>query len=116
MLQIGDITVTRSWVVTPNGTRGLRGTTWIASDNSRTEQAIPSWAIVLAVVFAIFCLLGLLFLLAKETRTVGYVQVTVQGPNFFHSTQIPVSSPDHVAWVRQQVAQAQTLAAQAPTV
>jgi hypothetical protein len=116
MLQLGDITVTRSWVVTPNGTRALRGTTWIASDNSRTEQAIPTWAIVMAIVFALLCLLGLLFLLVKETRTVGYVQVTVQAEGFFHATQIPVSSPDHVAWVRQQVAHAQGLAAQAPTI
>lgn len=116
MLQLGDITVTRSWVVTPNGTRGLRGTTWIATDNSRVEQAIPTWAIVLAIVFALLCLLGLLFLLAKETRTTGYVQVTVQAPDFYHATQIPVSAPTQVAWVRQQVAQAQALAAQAPVV
>jgi hypothetical protein len=79
---------------------------------TRTETKIPTGAIVLAVVFALLCL-GLLFLLAKEKYTTGYVEVSVQAGNLFHATQIPVSSQYPVAQIRQQVSQAQTLAAAA---
>jgi len=113
VLTIGDIGVTRNWVVTPNGTARLDGSQWIARDMTRTESKIPTWAIVLAVVFALLCLLGLLFLLAKEKYTTGYVEVSVQAGNLFHATQIPVSSQYQVAQIRQQVSQAQTLAAAA---
>jgi hypothetical protein len=68
---------------------------------------------VLAIVFALLCLLGLLFLLAKEPVTTGYVQVTVRTGGLVHMTQIPVSDPQQVMWVRQQVAHAQTLASRA---
>jgi hypothetical protein len=113
VLTIGDIGVTRNWVVTPNGTARLGGSQWIARDMTRTESKIPTWAIVLAVVFALVCLLGLLFLLAKEKYTTGYVEVSVQAGNLSHATQIPVSSQYQVAQIRQQVSQAQTLAAAA---
>jgi hypothetical protein len=113
VLTIGDIGVTRNWVVTPNGTARLDGSQWITRDMTRTESKIPTWAIVLAVVFALVCLLGLLFLLAKEKYTTGYVEVSVQAGNLFHATQIPVSSQYQVAQIRQQVSQAQTLAAAA---
>ena len=113
VLTIGDIGVTRNWVATPNGTARLGGSQWIARDMTRTESKIPTWAIVLAVIFALVCLLGLLFLLAKEKYTTGYVEVSVQAGNLFHATQIPVSSQYQVAQIRQQVSQAQTLAAAA---
>ena len=113
VLTIGDIGVTRNWVVTPNGTARLGGSQWIARDMTRTESKIPTWAIVLAVVFALVCLLGLLFLLAKEKHTTGYFEVSVQAGNLLHATQIPVSSQYQVAQIRQQVSQAQTLAAAA---
>ena len=113
VLTIGDIGVTRNWVVTPNGTAPLGGSQWIARDMTRTESKIPTWAIVLAVVFALVCLLGLLFLLAKEKYTTGYVEVSVQAGNLLHATQIPVSSQYQFAQIRQQVSQAQTLAAAA---
>jgi hypothetical protein len=57
------------------------------------DDGIPTWAIVCAVVFFFLCLLGLLFLLAKEERTTGHMQVTVQAPGFFHMTYVPVTSP-----------------------
>ena len=116
LLTIGDIGVTSTHISTPNGAAPLQGSTWIASDMSITEQKIPTWAIVLAVVFAVFCLLGLLFLLAKEDVTRGYVQVSVQSGSLNHMTQIPVYHPTQVAQIRGQVSQAQALAAQAPSV
>ncbi len=54
LLTIGDIGVSRHWVVTPNGTAHLAGSRWIARDMSRTESKIPTWAIVLAIIFAFF--------------------------------------------------------------
>ncbi|HZJ26579.1 MAG TPA: hypothetical protein VFF40_06130 [Acidimicrobiia bacterium] len=113
ILTIGDIGVSPHWVVTPNGTAPLHGSQWIARDMSTTEQKIPAWAIILAILFALLCLIGLFFLLVKETKTRGYVEVTVQAEGLYHATQIPVSSADHVAQVRYQVAQAQSMGARA---
>lgn len=58
----------------------------------QTTVGIPAYAILLCILFFVFCLLGLLFLLIKEERTTGHVSVTVQGPNFMHTTYVPVSS------------------------
>ncbi len=65
-VQLGDIGVTDTRVHTPVGSYPLRGTTWTVSNQTFVTQGIPAWAIVLAIVFFIFCLLGLLFLLVKE--------------------------------------------------
>lgn len=114
LLTIGDIGVTSSQISTPNGSAPLHGSTWLAADMTVTERKIPTWAIVMAVVFAIFCLLGLLFLLAKEDVTRGYVQVSVRSGTLNHMSQIPAYSPVQVAQIRALVGQAQALAAQAP--
>jgi hypothetical protein len=103
LLTIGDMAVTQTRVVAPSGTYPLAGTVWIASNNTVTTEAIPAVAIVLCILFVWFCLLGLLFLLMKERRTVGYVQVSVQGHGFYHVTQIPVGSPMAVVYIEQQV-------------
>jgi hypothetical protein len=108
---LGDIGVTPTWVVTPNGSAPLKGSQWLVSDQSRTETKIPSWAIVMAIIFAILCLLGLFFLLIKERTTTGYVEVTVRGHNLYHVTQIPISGAEQLQHVRYLVHQAQTMAA-----
>jgi hypothetical protein len=113
VVTIGDVGVTRHWVVTPNGHAPVAGSRWIILDLSRTDKKIPTWAIVLAVVFALACLLGLLFLLVREEQTTGYVEVTVMSGSLTHVTQIPVRSQGDIAVIRQQVHQAQTLAAAA---
>lgn len=113
VMTIGDIGISRQMVVTPNGQAPLRGSQWIVLDHTTTEQKIPSWAIVMAILFALLCLIGLLFLLVKETQTRGYVEVSVRSGRLAHVTQLPVSSPAQVAQIRQLVHQAQTLAAQA---
>jgi hypothetical protein len=64
---------------------------------------MPTVAIVLAIIFFIFCLLGLFFLLMKEKVTTGHVQVTVNSGGRFHSTMIPVSSPQAVADIMGRV-------------
>jgi hypothetical protein len=112
-LTIGDIAIAGNQLVTPNGVAPLRGSQWIVIDNTTTSQKIPAYAIILAIVFALACLLGLLFLLIKETVTTGYVNVTVRSGDLLHTTQIPVSNAAGVAQVRAAVSQAQTLAAMA---
>ncbi len=113
LVTIGDIGVTADYVVTPNGNAPLAGSQWIATDMSRTDSKIPTWAIICAIAFAIFCLIGLLFLLAKERTTTGYVEVSVHSGDLYHKTQIPVTDPMQVQQIRQLVGQAQTLAARA---
>jgi hypothetical protein len=113
VVTLGDIGVTSHWVVTPNGTVPLAGTQWTLTDQTRTVRKIPTWAIVCAIVFALLCLIGLLFLLAKEERTTGWLEVRVQGGTLDHTTQIPVTSDGQVRTVRQWFAQVQTMAAAA---
>ena len=113
LVQIGDVVFSKSWVVTPVGARPIQGTQLFVTDLSRTESKIPTWAIVLAVILAFFFLLGLLFLLARETRTVGYLQVTVQNGDLVYATQIPAPNPyvaqdinGRVTYARQLIAAA----------
>jgi hypothetical protein len=113
MVTIGDIGVSRHRIVTPNGAADLADSQWIVRDMTRTETKIPGWAIVLAIIFALACLLGLLFLLVKERTMSGYVEVQVQSGPLLHVTQIPASDPSQVAYVRQLVSYAQSLAAAA---
>ena len=110
LLAIGDINVTQNWVSTPNGYAPLRGSQWTVIDGSITRTVIPAYAIILAIVFALACLLGLLFLLIKEERTSGYVTITVRSGNLLHSAQIPITDPHQVAGWRAAVSRAQLMA------
>src|SRR5438477_3671770 len=109
-VQVGDIAVTDTRIHTPLGSWPLLGTTWTMNNQTFVTESIPAWAIVCAIVFFIFCLLGLLFLLVKERRLHGAVQVGVQGPGLSYSTYIPVYNEmavhqisRNVDWVRYQV-------------
>jgi hypothetical protein len=113
LVTIGDIGANTAWVVTPSGTCPTREAHWMFTDMSRTIQKIPAWAIVCAIIFFLFCFLGLLFLLAKEERTEGYVQVVVQGPRLVHTVQLPVWSPAQVMDYNQRVNYARALSASA---
>lgn len=109
LVTIGDISVEQQRIVTPAGVMPTHGANWSAMDMSRTEEKIPAWAIVLAIIFFLACLLGLLFLLVKERKTTGFVQVTVQYGNRTHNTHVGVSGPDQVADVLARVNYARTL-------
>ncbi|MEU9982801.1 hypothetical protein [Streptomyces sp. NPDC050856] len=111
LVSIGDITVLSDSIVTPSGTMPLKGAVWNATDMSRTEEKIPTHAIVLAVVFAVFCLLGLLFLLMKEKTTTGFIQVTVTSGGRHHSTMIPATGPQTFPMVMGQLNYARSLSA-----
>ncbi len=106
---IGDITVTGDGIITPAGQLPLKGAVWTVTDMSRTEEKMPTYAIVLAVVFFIFCFLGLLFLLMKEKTTTGHIQVTVNSGGKYHSTMIPATHESVAYQVAQQVNYARSL-------
>ncbi|MFF2008131.1 hypothetical protein ACFVWY_03520 [Streptomyces sp. NPDC058195] len=108
-LVLGDIAVMNDQIVTPSGSMPLKGSVWTATDLTRTEEKIPTVAIVLAIVFALFCLVGLLFLLMKEKQTTGFVQVTVVSDGRHHSTMIPALGPETFPMVMAQVNTARTM-------
>ncbi len=68
ILTIGDIGITSDKVITPNGIGTLADSQWIFSDMSRTESKIPATAVILAIVFALLCLIGLPFLLMTRNH------------------------------------------------
>ncbi|MFF1920997.1 hypothetical protein ACFVW8_10550 [Streptomyces sp. NPDC058221] len=109
VLSFGDITVMGDSIVTPSGTMPLKGAVWTATDMSRTEEKIPTVAIVLAILFALLCLVGLLFLLMKEKKTTGFIQVTVTSAGRHHSTMIPALRPDTFLMVMAQLNTARSL-------
>jgi hypothetical protein len=111
LITIGDIVVTPEHVVTPYGRYPVGQVYWTLTDQSRTFSRVPTVAIVLAVVFFLFCLLGLLFLLMREEYTQGWVQIGVQGPGLFHAVQLPVSSPIDVARYQDMVNYARSVSA-----
>jgi hypothetical protein len=110
---IGDISISQHWVLTPTGPHPIRGSVWTTTDMSYYQESISTTGVVLAILFVWFCLLGLLFLLMKDRRMVGYIEVTVQGSGFHHSTLIPARGPQSVIWVHHQVNYARALAAAA---
>ncbi|MEE1750397.1 MULTISPECIES: hypothetical protein [unclassified Streptomyces] len=103
VLAFGDIAVMQDQIMTPAGPMPLKGAVWTATDLSRTEEKIPTVGIVLAIVFALFCLVGLLFLLMKEKQTTGFVQVSVTSGGRHHSTMIPAVGPDTFPMVMAQL-------------
>ncbi|MEV0372834.1 hypothetical protein AB0I10_23925 [Streptomyces sp. NPDC050636] len=109
LLSLGDISVSGDTIMTPGGPMPLKGAAWTATDMSRTEVSTPPYAIVLAIIFFFACLLGLLFLLMKERKTTGFVQVTVNSGGRHHATMIPVQSPEQVMFVLNQVNYARSL-------
>ncbi|HIY42806.1 MAG TPA: hypothetical protein H9836_17000 [Candidatus Nocardiopsis merdipullorum] len=111
ILTIGDISISQSTAVTPSGRIPLKGSIWTVTDMSRTEENIPAWAIVVAILFIWTCFLSLLFLLVKDRRTTGHVQVSVQGGGMYHSTAIPAHHPGTGPHIHQQVNYVRSLAA-----
>ena len=114
LVTVGDIGCTQTEVITPNGRHPMAGTTWIVTNQTRVTERIPPYAIVLAIIFALACLIGLLFLLIKERRTEGFMQVAVNGDGFYYATQVPVSGPLQIADVENRVNYIRGLAAALP--
>ncbi|MFJ3710959.1 hypothetical protein OG204_23420 [Streptomyces sp. NBC_01387] len=109
LMTLGDITVVPDGIITPAGTLPLRGAVWNATDMSRTEEKIPTVAVVLAIVFALFCLVGLLFLLMKEKKTTGFIQISVTSGGRHHTTMVPAWGPQSFQQVMGQLNYARSL-------
>lgn len=104
LVSIGEISCTATTVMTPNGSFPIRGTEWIIHDGTSMTRRIPGYAIVLAILFALLCLIGLLFLLIQEDVYTGSVNVTVRDKagNYF-ATSVPVRSAMVVSDVHTRV-------------
>ena len=113
LVTVGDITCTQHWIYTHNGAFPLAGSSWTFTNQTTTTERMPQVAIVLAVIFFIFCFLGLLFLLMKEKVTQGWVTVTVTSPGGYHATQIPISNQAQIADVEHRVHYIRSLVAAA---
>lgn len=120
LMQLGDITVTEHQVITPHIQFPLMASSWEVTDQWFQEQKTPTWAITLAILLTVvgfcfltvFSLLFLLFLLAKETRYTGVVQVRVSNGPAHHVTRIPVQSHSQVVYTHNQVNYLRALALQ----
>jgi hypothetical protein len=112
LIQIGELAVTRSTVHTPAGPFPLRGSQWTVQDHWLADSKTPTWAIVLAIVgFFVVCALSLLFLLAKETRFHGTVDVAVSNGQRHYVARIPVYHQQQVHHIYQQVNYVRSLTA-----
>jgi len=110
--QIGEIAVTSSTVHTPAGDIPLRGSTWHVTDQWLTEQKIPTWAVIMAIVgFCVLTVFSLLFLLVKETVYRGVVQVTVSNGQQQYVARVPVANQPQAQYLYQQVNYVRSLAA-----
>jgi hypothetical protein len=111
IVQVGDMGVTSTTVHTPAGDIPLAGSTWTVNDYWHSEQKIPTWAIVAAIVgFCVLTIFSLLFLLVKETIPRGTVQVTVTNGTRQYVARIPVTDQSQVTYVHQQVNYVRSLA------
>ncbi|GAA8849474.1 hypothetical protein DUHN55_30060 [Helicobacter pylori] len=108
---LGEISYDSQAVHVPGRSFPIAGSVWTVRDMSRSERSMPSWAIICAIVFFIFCFLGLLFLAVKETRYTGYVEVEVRRGSDYHVTQIPVTGPQTLSWANSMVNHARSVAA-----
>ncbi len=112
LVTVGDISCTQTEVIIPSGRAPLRGTAWVVTNQVSTTEKIPTWAIVVAIVgFFVVCLFSLFFLLVKERTVQGFVQVSVQAPGFYHTTQVPVSSDFQIRDVESRVSYIRSLVA-----
>src|SRR3954453_4511211 len=85
---------------------------WTFTNLAQSTQVTPTWAAGCAVVgFFLVCFFSLVLLLAKEDKTTGWAQVTVQGPGLVHTAQPPVYSAFNVTDYAGRVDYARSLSA-----
>jgi len=113
LVLLGDIGVTAVDIRTPSGIFPLADVTVYAMDQTRVIRKTPGWAIVVAILGALFFLLGLFFLLVKEEVVTGYIAITVEGQGRRHVSQVPVASAGARVSVMQRVGYVQNLTANA---
>ncbi|WP_233578489.1 hypothetical protein [Micromonospora sp. BL4] len=109
-VQIAEITVSPPIIRTPTGVLPLAGASWHVADYWQRDEKVATWALVCAIV-GFFCLafFSLLFLLVKETRRYGTVQVTVTNGAQQYVARIPVTDQAQVQHLNNQVNYARSL-------
>ncbi|MEU3455688.1 hypothetical protein ABZ671_19115 [Micromonospora sp. NPDC006766] len=109
-VQIGEIMVTPPVIRTPAGVLPLTGASWHVVDYWQKEEKVATWALVCAIL-GFFCLtvFSLLFLLIKETRHHGTVQITVTNGGHQYVARIPVFDQFQVQQINNQVNYARSL-------
>ncbi|PWR10102.1 hypothetical protein DKT68_10080 [Micromonospora acroterricola] len=109
-VQIAEITVSPPVIRTPAGVLPLAGASWHVTDHWQREEKVATWALVCAIL-GFFCLtfFSLFFLLIKETRHYGTVQVTVTSGAQQYVARIPVSDQGQVQHINNQVNYARSL-------
>lgn len=89
LCEIGGFTVTHHTLRTVNGTYPLAGTQWQLSDRRYILKRANTAAVVFAILLIPFSgFLSLLLLLIRDSVEAGFVEISVQGPGFYESTQI----------------------------
>ncbi|MBV1854156.1 hypothetical protein [Catellatospora tritici] len=112
LVQLGEVAVTATTIITPAGEIPLRGSQWTVNDQFHSRQRIPSWAVVCAILlFFLLCFLSLLFLLVKETTYEGSVQISIANAGRHYVVRIPVSDQRVIAHLHAQVNYVRSLAA-----
>jgi len=113
LVQVGELACSQNWLMTPNGTVPLRSVQFLVRENVVVQKRIPPYAIVLAIIFFLACLLGLFFLLLSEETYSGSIEVTATAPDgFTFHTSIPTRDARTVEEVRSRVTFARSLVAQ----
>ncbi len=108
----GPIRVTQTTVMTPAGTFPLSGSTWLAEARGYVDRVTPLWAILVAVLgFVVVPFVSLLFLLVKEDRWRGYVQVGVAYGDLRYAIRLPAESAVVAESIRRQVGYVRSVAA-----
>jgi hypothetical protein len=109
--RFGRITVTDTVVRTSTRVFALRGSVWRTFDYWQRRRVTPDWAVVLAVLgFFVVPFVSLLFLLVKEERVSGVLQVAVWDGVRQHAVDLPVRSPVELRNWRRQVDYVRSLA------
>jgi hypothetical protein len=109
--RFGRITVTDTVVRTSTRVFALRGSVWRTFDYWQQRRVTPDWAVVLAVLgFFVVPFVSLLFLLVKEERVSGVLQVAVWDGVRQHAVDLPVRSPVELRNWRRQVDYVRSLA------
>jgi hypothetical protein len=111
LARFGRITVTETMVRTSTRSFPLRGSVWRTFDYWQLRRVTPDWAIVLAVLgFFVMPFVSLLFLLVKEQRMSGVLQVAVWDGIRQHAVDLPVRGPLELQNWRRQVDYVRSLA------
>ncbi|WP_244871821.1 hypothetical protein [Catellatospora sp. TT07R-123] len=112
LVQLGEVAVTATTIITPTGEIPLRGSQWTINDQFHSRQRIPGWAVACAILlFFVLCFLSLLFLLVKTTTYEGSVQISIANEGRHYVLRIPVNDQRVVAHLHAQVNYVRSLAA-----